>query len=183
MVSSNDPPHDLLGFSICSRSGIRARISPKSAVLAKLKTLQYLQNSQSREKQWLFFKKVKISANSCDEQKLTIPENEKLSFVKHSFTTELSRPDTTFSTKIVTAPDLWALTFHFFEILIFKTFSSNLRLQEILRKRSFWLHLPSFWLDLVTEIHWYLARSEKCFLKIMFSRLESVCVTQLHWLK
>ena len=130
-----------------------------------------------------FFKKVKISANSCDEQKLTIPENEKLSFVKHSFTTELSRPDTTFSTKIVTVPDLWALTFHFFEILIFKTFSSNLRLQEILRKRSFWLHLPSFWLDLVTEIHWYLARSEKCFLKIMFSRLESVCVTQLHWLK
>ena len=115
---------------------------------------------------------MKISANSCDEQKLTIPENEKLSFVKHSFTTELSRPDTTFSTKIVTAPDLWALTFHFFEILIFKTFSSNLRLQEILRKRSFWLHLPSFWLDLVTEIHWYLARSEKCFLKIMFSRLE-----------
>ena len=42
------PPHDLLHFSICSRSGIRARNFQKSAVLAKLKTLQYSQNSQTQ---------------------------------------------------------------------------------------------------------------------------------------
>ena len=40
-----------------------------------------------------------------------------------------------------------------------------------------------FWLDLAMQTHWSFLRSENSFLKIKFSRLNSVVVTQLHWLK
>ena len=62
-----------------------------------------------------FFEKVKIFVDSCHEKTLVIPENEKLNFVKHSFTTEFSHRNTTFLTEIPTVLDVWTLYFQYFQ--------------------------------------------------------------------
>ena len=107
----------------------------------KLKTFLYSQNSPSRQKTLSFFKKVKIPCVWCHEKTPVIPYNEKLKFAKHSFTTEFSPRNTTFSTRIATSLDVWATTFQCFQkrlkFRISKSCSSNLRLQEISGNRGF----------------------------------------------
>ncbi len=137
-----------------------------------------------------FFKKVKIFAYCCHEKTLVIPENEKRNFEKHSFTTEFSHRDTTFSTEIATVLNGWALSFQCFQKRLKFRFSKLVHaiyvykeISEINVLTRFDSFLTPFWLDLVTKTHWSFLNNKKSFLKIKFSRLNSVCVTQTNWPK
>ena len=106
MVSYHDPPPRSVTFFDLLQIRNPSSNFPKIVRFGKLENPPVLAKLSQPRKTVAFFKKVKIFANSCHEETLTIPENEILNFVKHSFATEFSRSDTTFSTEIVTAPDL-----------------------------------------------------------------------------
>ena len=76
---------------------------PKIVRFGKIENPPVLAKLSQPRKTVAFFQKVKIFVNSCHKDSPTIPENEKLNFVKHSFTTDFSAPDTTFSTELVTS--------------------------------------------------------------------------------
>ena len=79
---------------------------PKIVRFGKIENPPVLAKLSQPRKTVAFFKKVKIFANSCHENTLVTPENEKRNFVKHSFTSEFSALDTSFSTQLVTSLDV-----------------------------------------------------------------------------
>ena len=142
--------HEANFFQIRNRSSK----CPKMDCLGVIENPLVLAKLSEPRKTLSFFQKVKIFAYCCHEKTLVIPENEKRNFEKHSFTTELSHRDTTFSTEIATVLNGWALSFQCFQKRLKFRFSKSLHAIYVYKKFSESEVFDTFWLPFVSFLTW-----------------------------
>ena len=134
--------------------GNRSSKCPKIDCFDDIENLLVLAKLSQPIKTVSFLQKVKIFAYCCHEKSLVIPENEKRNFEKHSFTTEISHRDTTFSTEIATVLNGWALSFQCFQKRLKFRFSKLVHAIYVYKKFSESKVFDTFWLPFVSFLTW-----------------------------